>query len=62
MALLAFLSHDVAKCYGDQNGDSDSHANTHPDDFFVDSTMISTFEQRKLHIRFVNKLLLDLSY
>jgi hypothetical protein len=50
MPLLALLSHDVAECYGDQDGDGDSHANAHPDDFFVDSTMISTFEERKLYI------------
>jgi hypothetical protein len=50
MPLLALLSHDVAKCYGDQDGYGDSHPNAHPDDFFVDSTVISTFKRRKLCI------------
>lgn len=46
MTFSALFSHDVAKCYGDQNGDGDSHSNAYPDDFFIDPTMIPTFEQR----------------
>ena len=58
MSLLAFLSHDVAQSYGDQDGDGDAHTNADPYDFFIDSTVISTC---KINIQEFNHIALKYS-